>query len=217
MAQGQASRHRSSSSPTAAPLGRAPHPRRRSPTSSVGLARGRGVLTHPRRLARVVTDLAPDGALLVDTGYLSAALRLGGYAGPDRRGRARQAARHAPPHRRTEAAGPGRACASAPATARSTLACPISCSTRFDGTLTRAGLPDLQRRRYGVFRPGGGRGHARIGDRCASVRPPGSFPERVSTRSSARPLSYATSRCESRSQATARSDPCSSSWSATSN
>jgi glycosyltransferase involved in cell wall biosynthesis len=49
------------------------------PHRSVGLTRGRGSLLHPRRLARVVSAAGPDGALLVDSGYLAAALRAGGY------------------------------------------------------------------------------------------------------------------------------------------
>ncbi len=55
--------------------------RDRTPHRSVGLSRGRDALTHPRRLAAAVSDAGPDGALLVDSGYLSAALRAGGYRG----------------------------------------------------------------------------------------------------------------------------------------
>jgi glycosyltransferase involved in cell wall biosynthesis len=51
------------------------------PHVSVGLTRGRGVLVHPRRFASVVSAAGPDGALLVDTGYLAAGLRAGGYKG----------------------------------------------------------------------------------------------------------------------------------------
>jgi glycosyltransferase involved in cell wall biosynthesis len=51
------------------------------PHRSVGLRRGRAAITHPRRLARTVAEAGPDGALLCDAGYLSAALRAGGYRG----------------------------------------------------------------------------------------------------------------------------------------
>lgn len=51
------------------------------PFTVVGLARGRDALLHPRRLASVLTEVAPDGAVLVDGGHLAAALRAGGYGG----------------------------------------------------------------------------------------------------------------------------------------
>jgi glycosyltransferase involved in cell wall biosynthesis len=51
------------------------------PHASVGFSRGRDVLVHPRRLAMAVSVVGPDGALLVDAGYLAGALRLGGYTG----------------------------------------------------------------------------------------------------------------------------------------
>ena len=52
------------------------------PHASLGLPRGRSVLRHPRRLARVVSALGPDAAVLISSGYLAAALRLGGYRAP---------------------------------------------------------------------------------------------------------------------------------------
>lgn len=52
------------------------------PHSSLGLSRGRKVIRHPRTLAKAVTALGPDGALVSDGGYLAAALRIGGYRGP---------------------------------------------------------------------------------------------------------------------------------------
>jgi glycosyltransferase involved in cell wall biosynthesis len=49
------------------------------PYVSAGLSRGRDALLHPRRVARIVSAAGPDGAVLVDSGYLAAALRAGGY------------------------------------------------------------------------------------------------------------------------------------------
>jgi glycosyltransferase involved in cell wall biosynthesis len=51
------------------------------PHASLGLARGREVIRHPRALARAVQALGPDGVLLASGGYLAAALRAGGYRG----------------------------------------------------------------------------------------------------------------------------------------
>jgi glycosyltransferase involved in cell wall biosynthesis len=50
--------------------------------TSVGLGRGRDVLRHPRRYAAAVTAAGPDGALLVECGFMGACLRAGGYRGP---------------------------------------------------------------------------------------------------------------------------------------
>jgi glycosyltransferase involved in cell wall biosynthesis len=47
--------------------------------TSLGLDRGRDIVRHPRALARSVGALGPGGALLPRAGYLTAALRLGGY------------------------------------------------------------------------------------------------------------------------------------------
>src|SRR5690349_21709035 len=49
---------------------------------TLGLARGRHVLRQPRRFADAVTESGPDGALLVECGWLGACLRLGGYGHP---------------------------------------------------------------------------------------------------------------------------------------
>ena len=54
----------------------------RIPHSALGLRRGRAVLHAPRRLARSVSTSEPDVAILVETGYLAAALRVGGYRAP---------------------------------------------------------------------------------------------------------------------------------------
>lgn len=51
------------------------------PFEALGLSRGRAVIRHPRRLARATTLAGRDGAVLVEGGYLAAALRLGGYHG----------------------------------------------------------------------------------------------------------------------------------------
>ncbi len=55
--------------------------RDRIPHVAAGLERGRSGALHPRRLARVLSAAGRDGALLVDSGYLAAALRAGGYTG----------------------------------------------------------------------------------------------------------------------------------------
>lgn len=51
------------------------------PFEALGLKRGRAVLYHPRRFARMTTRAGADGAILSDGGYLAAALRFGGYGG----------------------------------------------------------------------------------------------------------------------------------------
>ena len=51
------------------------------PRRSVGLARGRDVIRHPRRLARVVSAAGSGAAVTASAGYLPAALRAGGYRG----------------------------------------------------------------------------------------------------------------------------------------
>jgi glycosyltransferase involved in cell wall biosynthesis len=52
------------------------------PHSALGLLRGRSVLRTPRRLAEAVSATAADAAILVASGYLAAALRIGGYRAP---------------------------------------------------------------------------------------------------------------------------------------
>jgi glycosyltransferase involved in cell wall biosynthesis len=52
------------------------------PCTSLLLPRGRSVLRAPRRLARAVTEIGPDVAVLIESGFLAAALRIGGYRGP---------------------------------------------------------------------------------------------------------------------------------------
>jgi glycosyltransferase involved in cell wall biosynthesis len=47
----------------------------------VGLAHGRDVLKHPRRYAAAMTEAGPDGALLLECGFMGATLRAGGYRG----------------------------------------------------------------------------------------------------------------------------------------
>jgi glycosyltransferase involved in cell wall biosynthesis len=51
------------------------------PFETLGLNRGRAVLYHPRRFARVTTRAGADGAILIEGGYLAATLRAGGYGG----------------------------------------------------------------------------------------------------------------------------------------
>jgi glycosyltransferase involved in cell wall biosynthesis len=51
------------------------------PHTSLELGRGREVMHHPRELTRAVQTFGPDGVLLMDGGYLAAALRVGGYRG----------------------------------------------------------------------------------------------------------------------------------------
>jgi glycosyltransferase involved in cell wall biosynthesis len=52
------------------------------PCSELGLDRGRSVLLARRRLADAVSRRGADAAILVGSGYLAAALRVGGYGGP---------------------------------------------------------------------------------------------------------------------------------------
>ena len=52
------------------------------PHRSLGLARGRDVVRHPRRYARAVREVGADGALLLDCGIMGGALRAGGYRAP---------------------------------------------------------------------------------------------------------------------------------------
>jgi glycosyltransferase involved in cell wall biosynthesis len=52
------------------------------PYCSLGFGRGRNVLRHPRQYATAITRIGTDGALLVNRGYMAAALRAGGYRGP---------------------------------------------------------------------------------------------------------------------------------------
>jgi len=56
--------------------------RDRTPFQSLGFKRGRGVLGHPRRYAARVAETGADGALLVECGFMGAALRAGGYGAP---------------------------------------------------------------------------------------------------------------------------------------
>ncbi len=51
------------------------------PYRSVGLGRGRDVIRHPRRFANEVAGVGADGALLLECGFIGAALRGGGYRG----------------------------------------------------------------------------------------------------------------------------------------
>ena len=52
------------------------------PHAALGLRRGRAVLRTRRRFAETVSAQGSDAAILVETGYLAAALRSGGYPGP---------------------------------------------------------------------------------------------------------------------------------------
>ena len=52
------------------------------PHRSLGLGRGRDVLGHPRRYAAEVADAGPDGAMLIECGFMGGALRAGGYRAP---------------------------------------------------------------------------------------------------------------------------------------
>ena len=49
---------------------------------SLGFGRGRDVLLHPRRYAAETAAIGADGALLMERGFMAAALRLGGYRAP---------------------------------------------------------------------------------------------------------------------------------------
>lgn len=51
------------------------------PYRSLGFGRGREVLRHPRRFAAEITRIGADGALLMERGFMAAALRAGGYRG----------------------------------------------------------------------------------------------------------------------------------------
>jgi glycosyltransferase involved in cell wall biosynthesis len=51
------------------------------PFAALGLSRGRAVLRHPRKIARLVEEMGGDCALVISSGYLAAALRVGGYGG----------------------------------------------------------------------------------------------------------------------------------------
>jgi glycosyltransferase involved in cell wall biosynthesis len=52
------------------------------PYYSLGFGRGRSVLRHPRRYAAEIARVGPDGALLVERGFMGTALRAGGYRSP---------------------------------------------------------------------------------------------------------------------------------------
>jgi glycosyltransferase involved in cell wall biosynthesis len=52
------------------------------PYATVGVARGRDVLRQSRRYAAAVADAGPDGALLLERGFMGATLRAGGYREP---------------------------------------------------------------------------------------------------------------------------------------
>jgi glycosyltransferase involved in cell wall biosynthesis len=56
--------------------------RLRIPRRELALPRGRAVLRAPRRLGRAVSASRPDAAILIESGYLAATLRTGGYRGP---------------------------------------------------------------------------------------------------------------------------------------
>jgi len=56
--------------------------RQEVPYRSLDFRRGRDVLRHPRRYAAAVSSVGPDGALLLECGYIGAALRAGGFPGP---------------------------------------------------------------------------------------------------------------------------------------
>jgi glycosyltransferase involved in cell wall biosynthesis len=49
---------------------------------SLGFTRGRAAAWHPRRFASEIAGVGSDGALLVERGFMGAALRAGGYRGP---------------------------------------------------------------------------------------------------------------------------------------
>jgi len=51
------------------------------PFAALGLSRGRAVLRHPRKIARLVEETGGDCAFVISSGYLAAALRAGGYDG----------------------------------------------------------------------------------------------------------------------------------------
>ncbi len=49
------------------------------PYHSLGFKRGRDLLRYPRRYAAAAASIGPDGALLVERGFMGATLRAGGY------------------------------------------------------------------------------------------------------------------------------------------
>jgi glycosyltransferase involved in cell wall biosynthesis len=51
------------------------------PFRALGFRRGHHILVRPRRVARAVSELGPDGVLLPTSGYLAWVLRRGGYRG----------------------------------------------------------------------------------------------------------------------------------------
>jgi glycosyltransferase involved in cell wall biosynthesis len=51
------------------------------PYSSLGFGRGRELMLHPLRYAKHVARVGPDGALLVERGFMAATLRAGGFKG----------------------------------------------------------------------------------------------------------------------------------------
>jgi glycosyltransferase involved in cell wall biosynthesis len=52
------------------------------PYESLDFVRGRDVVRRPRRYAAAVAAAGPDGALLLECGFMGAALRMGGYRAP---------------------------------------------------------------------------------------------------------------------------------------
>jgi glycosyltransferase involved in cell wall biosynthesis len=52
------------------------------PFTRLNFRRGREVLRHPRRYAEAVADVGPDGALLLECGFMGAGLRAGGSNEP---------------------------------------------------------------------------------------------------------------------------------------
>jgi glycosyltransferase involved in cell wall biosynthesis len=52
------------------------------PIEALGLSRGRDLALHMRRYASLVGELGPDGAIVMTSGYMATALRVGGYARP---------------------------------------------------------------------------------------------------------------------------------------
>jgi len=52
------------------------------PYCSLGFGRGRDVLRHPRRYAAEIARIGPDGALLIECGFMGGALSAGGYRPP---------------------------------------------------------------------------------------------------------------------------------------
>src|SRR5947209_4520859 len=53
----------------------------RVPYQALGFGQGNRVLRAPRRFARGIAEAGADGVVLVDSGYLAAVLRAGGYRG----------------------------------------------------------------------------------------------------------------------------------------